>query len=1025
MKKRFLSLLLTMCMVLVLMPMTVRATVTEHKHCICGASHTNIGDHGTESVQNFEAWSSADSLPTEGKSYYLTTNVTLSATWTPADGTVLCLNGHTIEGDIYNLIVVDQDVNFILTDCASSDSPGKIVSQGSQGAVVIKKRGTFTMYGGSISDGNVTYGGMVEVRGTFTMNGGSISNNKRENAGEYIVSGVYVDDGGKFTMNSGSISDNIFASDSGGVYVELGGTFNMNSGSITGNKAVSQGIYGDGGGVYNRGTFNMSGGKITGNTASENGGGVYNDGNLTVSGGVTIMSNTAGTNDNNLLLLADKKIEISGALTEGTSIGVTVSNPPTDGSSVDITSGGASDYSSYFFSDNSNYEIYDENNTLKLREKTEKITSVNVTIAIPTPKDTLARMANVSDTGVATTNPTIVWKKGSEVVGGIVRYNTAYTASVTLSPNAGYEFDSAVTANIKSADDSTVGSGTVTDNGDGTITVSYTFAATQKANVTRISNLRDITGVANGTQKTAQALGLPETVTIGTEDENRAANVIWDLENLAEGTYEPSVLTEQSFKVNGTVILPDDIGNGNNLELQVTVQVTVSAAGVVGVPQATPAEGTYTSNQSVVLSSSTEGAEIYYTTDGSDPSRTSTKYTGAIRVTGTAGQTVQTTIKAIAVKSGMQDSNVAIFTYTIQDAGSSNPGTGDSVDLEELTFGYAYDAQKEMVYPQGIGSIMDFSDLDKPLLENGSRKDDYAGNWTLTKAGTYSYLKNYLEKNNKDTSNLESVVSAVIQEYGWSEEQKNKSVIYELKDGENHIAYGVIIAYDTEKERAVFVGDNLSGGYGYLLTKRELRVSPGVLGYEVTVTKTARDFVFESEYQMLEGMNGEWTQDSDGTLSFRADGAFDKFIGVMVDNSLLDTQNYTAESGSTIVTLKGDYLRTLSVGLHWMTVVYNDGECVATFKIQEAADNSDDEPADNPVPGNSDDEPADNPASGDSDDGSTEKNAPENGIDKKDDVPKTGDSTPMVWLFVLAGFSGTGLFLTGKKDRKTLKILGK
>lgn len=46
---------------------------------------------------------------------------------------------------------------------------------------------------------------------------------------------------------------------------------------------------------------------------------------------------------------------------------------------------------------------------------------------------------------------------------------------------------------------------------------------------------------------------------------------------------------------------------------------------------------------------------------------------------------------------------------------------------------------------------------------------------------------------------------------------------------------------------------------------------------------------------------------------------------------------------------------------------------------------------------------------------STEKNAPENGTGKKDDVPKTGDSTPILWLSILVAISGTGLILFGKK----------
>ena len=89
-------------------------------------------------------------------------------------------------------------------------------------------------------------------------------------------------------------------------------------------------------------------------------------------------------------------------------------------------------------------------------------------------------------------------------------------------------------------------------------------------------------------------------------------------------------------------------------------------------------------------------------------------------------------------------------------------------------------------------------------------------------------------------------------------------------------------------------------------------------------------------YSIIEGANGVWTQNTDGTLTVRADGDFSKFTGVKVDDTLIDAKNYTAVSGSTIVTLKADYLKTLSVGTHKLTVVYNDGECSTNFEVKAA-----------------------------------------------------------------------------------------
>ncbi|MFA4817333.1 MAG: M4 family metallopeptidase [Parcubacteria group bacterium] len=89
-------------------------------------------------------------------------------------------------------------------------------------------------------------------------------------------------------------------------------------------------------------------------------------------------------------------------------------------------------------------------------------------------------------------------------------------------------------------------------------------------------------------------------------------------------------------------------------------ETTPECATTVATPVASPAGGTYSSEQTVTLSSATSGAAIYYTIDGNTPTISSTLYTGAITVS------TSQTIKAIAVKSVMIDSDVMSETYTIQ-----------------------------------------------------------------------------------------------------------------------------------------------------------------------------------------------------------------------------------------------------------------------------------------------------------------------------------------------------------------------
>ena len=77
-------------------------------------------------------------------------------------------------------------------------------------------------------------------------------------------------------------------------------------------------------------------------------------------------------------------------------------------------------------------------------------------------------------------------------------------------------------------------------------------------------------------------------------------------------------------------------------------------------PTFSPAAGTYTGAQSVSMSCATDGAAIHYTTNGIDPTGSSTTYSSAISV-GT-----NQTVKAIATKTGWSDSDVASAAYTIK-----------------------------------------------------------------------------------------------------------------------------------------------------------------------------------------------------------------------------------------------------------------------------------------------------------------------------------------------------------------------
>lgn len=157
-------------------------------------------------------------------------------------------------------------------------------------------RTTFTMNGGSIigcTAGSLG-GGVVVARSTFTMNKGSIlSCTAKESGG----GGVDVQNGGSFTMKDGVISDCVSRGGEtwkfgGGVYVE-NGSFTMDGGRITACRAAntSDPKYGRGGGVAlsGQGVFELNAGTIDAScTATGAGGAVYSTGGTLCANGGTI-----------------------------------------------------------------------------------------------------------------------------------------------------------------------------------------------------------------------------------------------------------------------------------------------------------------------------------------------------------------------------------------------------------------------------------------------------------------------------------------------------------------------------------------------------------------------------------------------------------------------------------------------------------------------------------------------------------------------------------------------------------------
>lgn len=91
---------------------------------------------------------------------------------------------------------------------------------------------------------------------------------------------------------------------------------------------------------------------------------------------------------------------------------------------------------------------------------------------------------------------------------------------------------------------------------------------------------------------------------------------------------------------------------------------------------------------------------------------------------------------------------------------------------------------------------------------------------------------------------------------------------------------------------------------------------------------------------ITETVNTGYTQGVKDSMIFKSEAAFEDFIGVLVDGEVLDTNQFTAAKGSTIVTLKPEYLDTLPAGEHLLEMRFTSGTASAPFSITAKNNNT-------------------------------------------------------------------------------------
>ena len=142
------------------------------------------------------------------------------------------------------------------------------------------------------------------------------------------------------------------------------------------------------------------------------------------------------------------------------------------------------------------------------------------------------------------------------------------------------------------------------------------------------------------------------------------------------------------------------------------------------------------------------------------------------------------------------------------------------------------------------------------------------------------------------------------------------------------------------------------------------------------------------------------TQGEKKELSFTSDASFADFLRVELDGTTLDEKNYTKKEGSTIITLNRDFVATLSVGEHTLSIVSKSGTATAKFTVKaKPTETTTPQPTVTPQP----------------------TAQPQPTVQPVSPIPRTGDTANLALWFALLIVSGSALaaiFVLRRKDNR-------
>ena len=239
-------------------------------------------------------------------------------------------------------------------------------------------------------------------------------------------------------------------------------------------------------------------------------------------------------------------------------------------------------------------------------------------------------------------------------------------------------------------------------------------------------------------------------------------------------------------------------------------------------------------------------------------------------------------------------------------------------------------------------------------------------------------------------------------------------------------------------------GDNknftITANWGYKLIKVLVNGTEKTLDgntlklTNITANMNIKVVVEKIVYEVTEGANQKYTITENTEARFKINADYSLFDGkVYIDNVLVNSDNYTSESGSTIITFKQAYVDTLSVGEHALKVVFTDGgEATTKFEIAKKVEennnndnnnnNNDNGNNNNNDNSNNNNDNEDNNNNKGSDNNNENTNTPSKteNEEKKDNIssPKTGDNFMLYITIVSMSVLGLGATIIVTKKKK-------